>query len=62
MTDGSAFPKGAPPDLVAAIDLFLFGGPARLTWTEYQNLPQPVLDYHAEVVAAYKYVKERRGS
>lgn len=50
-----------PPDLVTAFELYHWGGPARLSWTELREIPEAVLEFYSEIVAAEQFVKERRG-
>lgn len=47
--------------MVTALELHYWGGPVRLTWTEYRDIPQPVLDAYDVVADAARTVKERRG-
>ena len=56
-TEGGSWPKGAPADLIRALELHYWGGPQRLTWTEFQQMDQTVLDFHAEIVAAAAHMK-----
>lgn len=61
-TEGSRYPPGAPPELLEALDLHRFGGPTRLTWTEYQAADEYVLDLHRVVAEAASSVESRRGA
>jgi hypothetical protein len=42
------------------MELYRFGGLSRLSWTEFQALPQPVLDYYLAIEEAAQHVRAVR--